>query len=323
MFFKELFDFKKCKYDMLNSIIEKKVFLNSEDINIFIDLDEWIDTIIKNEEDENSSKLVVGRGFFASAIVNMISYLRDFFFRHNCRTFFFLYADFKEATIKSSSPDFLEYLKNELNISFMLGQNAIPGVYFMSSKDFDKCIIPYSIDNTSGDNNRNIIVSSRQKSYSFLSILKHSTFILNLQGRFSEITTNSDIAHKVIEYGNFASYLSIFGDKKYAQGIKKGLRQSTVKKWLEKYNFVNIIPSLSEIEDMISINSGEDSLLIFKENYINFDIISIIKHGSSIITDNAVSRQIIDLRNDDEFEDINREFFSTCPIDRYKLMEGF
>lgn len=342
-----ILNYQKVSYEKLKELINVEL-IKDKIINIYVNMNSVINYFYAPATiDAMNSLRKLENVLFVPEFINLLAHYRHYFYsRFGCSTRFFIYYMNKEVVGKDDyCTDMLDRMSIDniktgmMNDILISNMNMIEtmckylqNIYFIKSDGIEPSLIPYHIIKklSKRENECNIVMTHDYYDYQLLNLEK--TIILSAAGNRSKVYTRDNIYYKKMknikyEMNNalspelFTLIMSLTGynkrniDKLDKYGFSKCIK--TIDNLLEN-NLMNNRYNSSIQELAILFNVDYDKLL---DNFNKCDLKLNHKLMNSI-DENIITRNLINLQDNDTIMYINSNYFPYNNIKLVELEEG-
>ena len=342
------FNMFKIKYVKLDELLKDTVFLEGEEIYIYINLESILKKITSTITDKENIITTTKRNIvLTSCVFNLISHYRYYFHKKGVCSKIFIYGpesidsqylnreynkDYRKKMMLINTEETSSigkiYEDSIKMIKIML--NYVEGVNFITSGIIEPSVIPLIISkHFKTDINKNFLITDDRYEYQYIknmfSILKprmDKSILINLDNVMDVLKSRTkclNIPNPDIDFLPFI--ISILGDKYRNIDKIKGMGISRIYSELNK--------GLRENKITTSVDNVNSFLCLINENFqndfiINYMTTSIFEQYKKIsdVEEMYILNQIVDKYDGGYMKKINEEYFNECPLNLIEINTG-
>jgi hypothetical protein len=317
---KTIFDYKRCNFETLASLLEGPILANPKPLHLMVDTNALIANVCGNAD------VNLRFGDFCSALLNTACYFRHFFFNHGIRINAYFYCgindiELEESFMSSAHKNIKEYITEELRVSRLL-MDYIPGIYTVEGAGTPARLIPLILSSSAQDDNTSykLVISSTQFSLLYNNVLKDA-YVLSLAGSRSRLNTIYD--KEDISFVSDEDILALSGSfsRPSYEGVGR-MRLVGAKKFVVKHERIIKENNGRIPDDLIFEEFGSEGVAIWHRNRAFFSVETLIRDHWNAATESLFGNQLLDYTDKDRLAEIFHEEFSVVPVSMQQLFLG-
>jgi hypothetical protein len=310
---RDLFDFRKAKFELLYDAFNAVNFNWNLKTHIFLDMRKFYEMVLHSKHHEFQTME------FVSGVLSFASYYRHFFWKFGKVPSIFFCASSDEISSFGKNEETkisAGYIESEINFLKMITK-YLPGTYFVDTKGVgSRFSIMTLLSCITFKDECNLVFGIASEDIPLLlcrgSEARYGVFLNGKRG--TGVVTRESYSDAMAGANRPEELMALSGCRPDYPGVGS-MRMAKAGKFLKSLNG-------KSVEEAVLEKFGQEGLDIYQKNFNDFDF---NRFRLSTITPSykaEILSQLTDLHDIESLKKINREWFSIFPIDIENLLIG-
>ena len=310
---RDLFDFRKAKFDVLKEAFDAVKFDWQKDTHVFIDMRKLYEIILHSKHHDFQTME------FTSGVLSFASYYRHFFWKFGRVPSIFFCTSISEIDTYAKDEETklaAGYIQNEMKFLEMIVKH-LPGTYLVDTSPVgSRFSIMAVLSSVSFKPDSNFVFGLSSEDVPLLLCRgNEARYGVFLNGRRGTGVVTREAYSEVMAGANRPEELmALAGCHPDYPGVGS-MRTAKAGKFLKSLNG-------KSIEEGVLEKFGQEGLDIYKKNYEAFDFNRFYLSTITLSYKSGILKQLVDMYDIESLKKINREWFSRFPIDIETLILG-
>ena len=310
---RDLFDFRKAKFDLLHDAFEAVKFDWTKDTYVFLDMRKFYDMVLHSKHHDFQTME------FVSGVLSFASYYRHFFWKFGKTPAIFFCAcvdEIRELAKNEETKVSASYIENELRCLGLLTK-YLPGTYFVDTKTSgSRFSIMAVLSSVAFKQDSNFVFGMCSEDIPLLlcrgSEARYGVFLNGKRG--TGVVTRESYSEVMAGATRPEELMALAGCGPEYPGVGS-MRMAKAGKFLRSIHG-------QTIEEAVLEKFGQTGLDTYQKN---FDVFDFNRFRISTMTPSykaSIVSQLTDMYDIENLKKINKEWFSVFPIDIDNLLIG-